>query len=90
MLYLCPGRLDPLCQFTDDTLLIRGCGRTDFQQGSADTMYDSVHTCIFTLPGDCKEEFKTIMNNLNLPVPKKLDEAVPNNMVCGIQPDVYD
>ena len=35
-----------------------------------------------------KEEFKTIMDNLNLPVPKKLEEAVPNNMVCGIQPDV--
>jgi sulfur dioxygenase len=39
--------------FTGDTLLIRGCGRTDFQQGSAHNMYQSVHTQIFTLPKDC-------------------------------------
>ncbi|CAG0888298.1 unnamed protein product [Cyprideis torosa] len=38
--------------FTGDTLLIRGCGRTDFQQGSSDTLYDSVHSQIFTLPED--------------------------------------
>ncbi|XP_031830978.1 persulfide dioxygenase ETHE1, mitochondrial [Nomia melanderi] len=36
--------------FTGDTLLIRGCGRTDFQGGSAETLYNSVHTKIFTLP----------------------------------------
>jgi len=35
---------------TGDTLLIRGCGRTDFQQGSSETLYDSIHTKIFTLP----------------------------------------
>jgi sulfur dioxygenase len=39
--------------FTGDTLLIRGCGRTDFQQGSAQNMYQSVHTQIFTLPDEC-------------------------------------
>ncbi|XP_063168562.1 persulfide dioxygenase ETHE1, mitochondrial [Candoia aspera] len=39
--------------FTGDALLIRGCGRTDFQQGSAETLYSSVHEKIFTLPGDC-------------------------------------
>lgn len=39
--------------FTGDTLLIRGCGRTDFQQGSAHNMYQSVHTQIFTLSDDC-------------------------------------
>lgn len=39
--------------FTGDTLLIRGCGRTDFQQGSAHNMYQSVHAQIFTLPEDC-------------------------------------
>jgi len=38
--------------FTGDTLLIRGCGRTDFQQGSAETLYDSVHQQLFTLPDD--------------------------------------
>ncbi len=36
--------------FTGDTLLIRGCGRTDFQQGDARTLYRSVHQQIFTLP----------------------------------------
>ncbi|CAH0686309.1 unnamed protein product [Spodoptera exigua] len=36
--------------FTGDTLLIRGCGRTDFQEGSAQTLYHSVHNRIFTLP----------------------------------------
>jgi glyoxylase-like metal-dependent hydrolase (beta-lactamase superfamily II)/rhodanese-related sulfurtransferase len=39
--------------FTGDALLIRGCGRTDFQQGSADTLYRSVHEQIFTLPDAC-------------------------------------
>lgn len=36
--------------FTGDTLLIRGCGRTDFQEGSSKTLYRSVHEKIFTLP----------------------------------------
>jgi glyoxylase-like metal-dependent hydrolase (beta-lactamase superfamily II)/rhodanese-related sulfurtransferase len=35
--------------FTGDTLMIRGCGRTDFQQGSASNLYDSVHQKIFSL-----------------------------------------
>ncbi|XP_058874664.1 persulfide dioxygenase ETHE1, mitochondrial-like [Acipenser ruthenus] len=39
--------------FTGDTLLIRGCGRTDFQQGSSETLYQSVHRKIFTLPDHC-------------------------------------
>ena len=29
--------------FTGDALLIDGCGRTDFQQGNAGTLYDSIH-----------------------------------------------
>ncbi|XP_042295454.1 persulfide dioxygenase ETHE1, mitochondrial [Sceloporus undulatus] len=44
---------DKWMAFTGDALLIRGCGRTDFQQGSPDTLYQSVHEKIFTLPGDC-------------------------------------
>lgn len=36
--------------FTGDALLIRGCGRTDFQAGSSETLYDSVTTKLFTLP----------------------------------------
>ncbi|KAM3873034.1 persulfide dioxygenase ETHE1, mitochondrial [Diretmus argenteus] len=39
--------------FTGDTLLIRGCGRTDFQQGSSRRLYQSVHRKIFTLPDQC-------------------------------------
>lgn len=36
--------------FTGDALLIRSCGRTDFQQGSSSTLYDSVHSKILSLP----------------------------------------
>ncbi|XP_055302571.1 persulfide dioxygenase ETHE1, mitochondrial isoform X2 [Sitodiplosis mosellana] len=36
--------------FTGDTLLIRGCGRTDFQEGNSRTLYQSVHDKIFNLP----------------------------------------
>ncbi|MCX5742767.1 MAG: MBL fold metallo-hydrolase [Proteobacteria bacterium] len=42
--------LDHAMAFTGDALLIRGCGRTDFQQGSAATLYRSIHDAIFTLP----------------------------------------
>jgi len=96
-----------------DALLVRGCGRTDFQGGSASKLYDAVHTKLFTLPDDCivypahdykghtqstigeekkfnprltksKEEFITIMDNLNLAKPSKIDDAVPANLKCGI------
>ncbi|KAK9696277.1 Metallo-beta-lactamase superfamily [Popillia japonica] len=40
--------------FTGDALLIRGCGRTDFQEGSSSTLYNSVHQKIFTLPDPTK------------------------------------
>jgi sulfur dioxygenase len=40
--------------FTGDTLLIRGCGRTDFQGGSAEQLYRSVHEQLFTLPDTCR------------------------------------
>ncbi|MFN3197081.1 MAG: MBL fold metallo-hydrolase [Bradymonadia bacterium] len=103
--------------FTGDTLLIRGCGRTDFQQGSAESLYTSVHTQIFTLPdetaiypghdykgrtcstvgeekrfnprlggGRALDDFKAIMDNLNLPHPKKLAESLPANQNCGLRP----
>ena len=38
--------------FTGDALLIRGCGRTDFQQGSARTLFRSVKDKILSLPAD--------------------------------------
>lgn len=40
--------------FTGDTLLIDGCGRTDFQSGSSDALYDSVNTKLFTLPDETR------------------------------------
>ncbi|KAL6547960.1 Polypeptide N-acetylgalactosaminyltransferase 3 [Orobanche hederae] len=47
-----PEQPHPRMAFTGDALLIRGCGRTDFQGGSPDQLYDSVHSQIFTLPKD--------------------------------------
>jgi len=104
--------------FTGDALFIRGTGRTDFQQGSAERLYRSIHDKIFTLPDDTiiwpghdyrgmtfttvgeekrlnrrvgdgrtEAQFAEIMNNLNLPAPKKIDVAVPANLHCGIVPD---
>jgi len=103
--------------FTGDALFIRGTGRTDFQQGSAERLYRSIHDKIFTLPDDTiiwpghdyrgmtfttvgeekrlnprvgdgrtEAEFSEIMDNLHLPTPKKLDIAVPANLLCGIVP----
>lgn len=37
---------------TGDALLIDGCGRTDFQNGDAPTLYRSVHDRLFTLAED--------------------------------------
>lgn len=34
--------------------MIRGCGRTDFQEGDPATLYSSVHSKIFTLPVETK------------------------------------
>ncbi len=39
--------------FTGDAVLIRGSGRTDFQQGDARLLYRSVHARILTLPETC-------------------------------------
>ena len=39
--------------FTGDAVLIRGCGRTDFQQGSAHALYRSVREQVFSLPDTC-------------------------------------
>ena len=37
---------------TGDALMIDGCGRTDFQNGDAATLYRSVHGKLFSLPDD--------------------------------------
>jgi sulfur dioxygenase len=39
--------------FTGDCLLIRGSGRTDFQEGDAAAMFRSIREQIFSLPDDC-------------------------------------
>ncbi|VXD19220.1 MBL fold metallo-hydrolase [Planktothrix paucivesiculata] len=98
---------------TGDSLLIRGCGRTDFQSGNAGLLYDNITQKLFTLPdqtavypghdykgrtvstigeekqfnprfvGHDRDSFIDMMNNLNLPDPKKIAEAVPANQQCG-------
>jgi sulfur dioxygenase len=103
--------------FTGDTLLINGCGRTDFQSGSPQAMYHSLTQVLFALPDDTvvwpghdyhgrthssighekahnarvagksQDEFVAIMNNLNLPKPRRIDEAVPANLTSGIRHD---
>lgn len=52
-----PGHTDdsvsfalPGVVFTGDALLIRGAGRTDFQNGSATELYDSITKVLFALP----------------------------------------
>ena len=39
--------------FTGDSLLIDGCGRTDFQNGDTDTLYRSIKEKLFSLPDEC-------------------------------------
>ncbi len=99
---------------TGDTLLIGGCGRTDFQNGSAEALWQSITEKLFRLDdqvlvypghdykgrrvssigeekqfnarlaGKSREEFIAIMNNLNLPMPSRIQEAVPANLVGGV------
>jgi len=44
---------DSSMAFTGDCLLIRGSGRTDFQEGDPAAMYRSVREQIFSLPAEC-------------------------------------
>ena len=39
--------------FTGDALLVRGAGRTDFQQGDAHQLFRSIHEQLFSLPDEC-------------------------------------
>lgn len=45
---------DHAMAFTGDALLIRGSGRTDFQQGDAHKLFHSVREKIFSLPDDAR------------------------------------
>jgi len=102
--------------FTGDSLFIGGCGRTDFQQGDAGRLFDSIHDKLFTLPPDTlvypghdyngntvstirqerdrnprlggtrtRDEFIQIMEQLDLPYPKFIDQALPANQACGME-----
>ena len=101
--------------FTGDTLLINGCGRTDFQSGSAEALFHSLTEVLFKLPdattvwpghdykgqtqstigaekatnariaGKTLAEFVATMAALNLPKPKRIDEAVPANLTSGLR-----
>ena len=103
--------------FTGDTLLINGCGRTDFQSGSAAALYKSLTQVLFALPdatvvwpghdyqgrthstiaqekssnarvaGKTEAEFVALMDGLQLPKPKRIDEAVPANLQSGLRHD---
>src|SRR5438105_549756 len=44
---------DASLALTGDCLMIRGTGRTDFQQGDARAMFRSIRDQILTLPGEC-------------------------------------
>jgi glyoxylase-like metal-dependent hydrolase (beta-lactamase superfamily II)/rhodanese-related sulfurtransferase len=48
--FVTPGRERVL---TGDALLVRGAGRTDFQQGDAALLYRSIVEQLFTLPDEC-------------------------------------
>lgn len=43
---------EPTRVLTGDALLVRGCGRTDFQEGDSATLWRSVHDKLFSLPDD--------------------------------------
>jgi sulfur dioxygenase len=103
--------------FTGDTLLIDGCGRTDFQSGSAEALYTSIKEILLALPqtthvwpghdykgrtsstighemahnsriaGKTCAEFVSIMKALQLPKPRRIDEAVPANLWLGLRHD---
>lgn len=104
--------------FTGDALLIRGCGRSDFQEGDAARLFESITRQIFVLPDHCaiypahdyngrtrssvaeekafnprvggganERDFVQYMNAMQLPHPKKIDEALPANMRSGMPAD---
>ena len=104
--------------FTGDALLIRGRGRSDFQEGDAARLFESITRQIFVLPDQCaiypahdysgrtrssvaeekafnprvggdanERDFVQYMNAMQLPHPKKIDEALPANMRSGMPAD---
>lgn len=105
---------DQSMAFTGDALLIRGCGRCDFQQGNAHTLWRSITEQLFSLPDSCllypghdytgrtmtsvveekafnarlggaatERDFVGHMENMKLPHPHKIAEALPGNLRSG-------
>ena len=65
----------------DDTLVYPG---HDYQQRWVSNIMQE-RTTNPRLASKTREEFITIMNNLNLPKPRLIDEAVPANRYCGLE-----
>ena len=105
---------DQSMAFTGDALLVRGCGRCDFQQGNAHTLWRSITEQLLSLPESCllypghdytgrgvtsvaeekafnarlggaarERDFVGAMDNLKLPHPHKIAEALPGNLRSG-------
>ena len=105
---------DQAMAFSGDALLVRGCGRCDFQQGDAHSLWRSITEQILTLPDSCliypghdytgrqvssvveekaynvrlggqatERDFVGHMQNMKLPHPHKIAEALPGNMRSG-------
>jgi sulfur dioxygenase len=94
-----------------DTIIINSCGRTDFQAGSSDLMFESLQRIknlddnILIYPGHdynnrfvttvaeqqkcnrlmslTKAELNAELASWNLPPPRKIQESVPANLMCG-------
>lgn len=68
--------------FTGDSLMIRGTGRTDFQQGSAEDLYESIHKKIFSLPDETEiypaHDYKGMLYS-TVKSEKKFNPRVGNN-----------
>jgi len=100
--------------FTGDALLVRGCGRCDFQQGDPHSLYRSITGQILSLPESCllypghdytgrsvtsvaeekafnarlggaatERDFVGHMQNMRLPHPHRIAEALPGNLRSG-------
>jgi glyoxylase-like metal-dependent hydrolase (beta-lactamase superfamily II)/rhodanese-related sulfurtransferase len=105
---------DQSMAFSGDALLVRGCGRCDFQQGNAHTLWRSITEQIFSLPDSCllypghdytgrtvtsvaeekafnarlggsasERDFVGHMENMKLPHPGRIAEALPGNLRSG-------
>jgi len=105
---------DQSMAFTGDTLLVRGCGRCDFQQGDPHRLWRSITEQIFSLPEACllypghdytgrgvtsvveekafnarlggaatERDFVGHMQNMALPHPGRIAEALPGNLRSG-------